>query len=392
MRLPFLDGIRGIAILVVFLYHGIFATFGYDKLPWKGLFRSFDAPASFLLLTPLGYGGFGVAIFFVVSGFCIHLSHQRSSSGNWLLFANKRFFRIYPPYLLATLCFFFLFPWGDVGRDGGSGAIQLFSHLAVVHNLDTRTFFGINGALWSVAAEIQLYALYPLLLLLVHRLGWRKALLVVASCELTLRLLIAWRAVVGAGDLPAAIGFSPFAFWFSWTLGAYLGECLIAKRTSRLFSPRFAWVALIALLCPWFKPLSPFGFLLFAWLTAIAIDRLLSGRWLIPATSAQQRLWSHLSSLGIISYSFYLFHLPILNQTRPLLALASGGVAVPPLLTYAACLAWYPLIYLLALALHRLIELPSIRLGVLLWKSWHPQAQASPAALPTRGPLARLRR
>ena len=106
---PALDAIRGAAILAVFLFHSLGVSFGFDKLPWNGLFRDFaNASKSFLLLYPLTYGSAGVAIFFVVSGFCIHLSFSKGSDKRWASFANRRLFRIYPPYLFALLIFFFV--------------------------------------------------------------------------------------------------------------------------------------------------------------------------------------------------------------------------------------------------------------------------------------------
>jgi peptidoglycan/LPS O-acetylase OafA/YrhL len=59
----------------------------------------------------LTYGHMGVAMFFVVSGFCIHLSHARSNSRSWVEFSRRRFFRIYPPYLLSLLVFYFMWPF-----------------------------------------------------------------------------------------------------------------------------------------------------------------------------------------------------------------------------------------------------------------------------------------
>lgn len=44
IHLPFLDGLRGLAILSVFLFHGLHATFGYDRLEWSGVYRNFEAP------------------------------------------------------------------------------------------------------------------------------------------------------------------------------------------------------------------------------------------------------------------------------------------------------------------------------------------------------------
>ena len=120
-RIDFLDPIRGIAILLVFVFHSLGTAFGRDELPWGPWFRDFNVPGSFLLLLPATFGWVGVAIFFVVSGFCIHLSYSRLPQ--WSLFLQRRFFRIYPPYLVALLFFALAFPitrlhfasWQDTG-------------------------------------------------------------------------------------------------------------------------------------------------------------------------------------------------------------------------------------------------------------------------------------
>src|SRR5882762_2762678 len=105
-HLVFLDHIRGVAILSVFLYHTLDVSFGADHFLFKGWWRSSDSNGSLpILLYPLTLGWLGVAIFFVVSGFCIHLSHRRSSKQKISAFFTKRFFRIYPPYLIALLVF-----------------------------------------------------------------------------------------------------------------------------------------------------------------------------------------------------------------------------------------------------------------------------------------------
>lgn len=81
---PALDAIRGVAILGVFLFHALGMAFGFDQLPWKGFYRDFDTWRTFLPLYPLTYGSAGVSVFFVVSGFCIHLSFATSSNQGWM--------------------------------------------------------------------------------------------------------------------------------------------------------------------------------------------------------------------------------------------------------------------------------------------------------------------
>ena len=78
-HIPFLDHLRGLAILLVFLFHGFLLGYANATPPAWSNFLPFVAghPARWLLF-PLASGWVGVAIFFVVSGFCIHLSHVRS--------------------------------------------------------------------------------------------------------------------------------------------------------------------------------------------------------------------------------------------------------------------------------------------------------------------------
>ena len=110
-HVQFLDHIRGVAILAVFAFHCLGASFGAEKIPWGHYFQNYSSVSrSFLALLPVTFGWAGVAIFFVVSGFCVHLNFLRGSAGNWYGFFVRRFFRIYPPYLIALLFFAFVFP------------------------------------------------------------------------------------------------------------------------------------------------------------------------------------------------------------------------------------------------------------------------------------------
>src|SRR5262249_13845270 len=120
--------------------------------------------------------------------FCIHLSHQRSGNKGWLGFFNRRFFRIYPAYLL-TLCVFY-FAWPRYALHGGDITLarDFGAHALAVHNLAQETYNSINASFWSIAVEIQLYAIYPLLFLLSVRLGWKRSLAFAGALEFAIRI------------------------------------------------------------------------------------------------------------------------------------------------------------------------------------------------------------
>ncbi len=185
------------------------------------------------LLFPAFFGWVGVPIFFTVSGFCIHLSHQRSKDPRFSTFFIRRFFRIYPPYLLALFLCAFVFieshlEWGSgpAGRPlFASNMEQLISHIFLVHNLSQELTFGINPAFWSIAVEAQLYVIYPLLIWLAWRLGWRRALWFTAIIELGSRCIASLLSAFNpAWEIPGFYLNSPFYFWFTWTMGAVLAE------------------------------------------------------------------------------------------------------------------------------------------------------------------------
>jgi hypothetical protein len=79
----------------------------------------------------------GVAIFFAISGFCIHLSFSRQP--DWSLFVQLRF---YP--LLVLLFFAVFYPLSRFHFNNGSDFAQLISHNFLIHHLDYRSHFGLN--------------------------------------------------------------------------------------------------------------------------------------------------------------------------------------------------------------------------------------------------------
>ncbi|MDP3938874.1 MAG: acyltransferase family protein, partial [Deltaproteobacteria bacterium] len=94
-----LDGMRGLAAMMVFLSHGL----GSLTMPDAARSFFFSGPAS-PFLQPLG----AVQLFFLLSGFCLASSASRGgSAGELVQFYVRRVFRIHPTYVFA-----FLVAWG----------------------------------------------------------------------------------------------------------------------------------------------------------------------------------------------------------------------------------------------------------------------------------------
>jgi peptidoglycan/LPS O-acetylase OafA/YrhL len=315
-----------------------------------------------VFLTPLLYGKYGVAMFFAISGFCIHASHRQAANRSWHTFAVKRFGRLYPAYLVALLTFFFFWPWKPFTLADREDRFQFITHLTLVHNLDDATIYGINVSWWSIAIEVQLYVIYPLLCLIAERVGWARATALAIGIELSIQLAKVVTYSIMGHPPPLFITGSPFAYWGSWTLGALIADHFLDSQASPIARLPFAAAVCVGLLCGAFKPAHGFAFFAFALATGIAMERLFAGRWLPPQGPVPNRIRKHLSQLGKVSYSFYLFHQPILNLTLGVLAMVLPHIVVsPPLRVFAACL-WYPVIFSLSSTLHRFVEVPSASL------------------------------
>ncbi|HVW46552.1 MAG TPA: acyltransferase family protein, partial [Solirubrobacterales bacterium] len=157
-RLPGLDGVRGLAALYVVVYHVSLRAFpGYptDGAPfWAGWFA---------------YGRFAVLVFIVLSGFSLALAPARAG---WRLdgirdYARRRARRILPAYW-AALAFSLAVAWLIVPqpRSGVPDAMSVLVNGALLQNIVGAP--SPNTAFWSIAVEVQLYVLLPVLLLMIR--------------------------------------------------------------------------------------------------------------------------------------------------------------------------------------------------------------------------------
>jgi peptidoglycan/LPS O-acetylase OafA/YrhL len=354
-RFDHLDGLRGAAAFYVVLFHaGVCFSVGVLP-PWA-------RPLNRLL----AFGHEAVAIFIVLSGYCLMLPAARAGgqlAGGTARYLVRRARRILPPYyaaLAGTLLLIALIPtlrpaaptgtiWDDSHPAFAAG--PLLSHLFLVHNLSPDWVVRINGPLWSVATEWQIYFFFPLVLLPL----WRRAGVAVA-------VLVAF----ALGRLPLWLAPALANAAVTWYLGLFaLGLAAAAiSRADRPLERRLRtavpWPALTAIL---FLACAAGG-LLFAkrWfrskpetdaLVGLATAALLV--YCAQGTSPVRR-WLEarpLVALGHFSYSLYLVHLPVVA----LCFFAVRALSLPPLAhVLALLLVSVPSSLLIAYAFHRLVE------------------------------------
>ncbi len=357
-RLRSIDALRGAAAMGVVMYHAV--DQGWQVLPnnlLKYPLRLVQFGASF--------GYISVFLFFVISGFCIHLQWTKAKAAgvepeiHFGSFWKRRLRRLYPPYLIALVLFFLLTAATTGISFSHFFVYDLGMHLLMLHNLDPKTTYTINGVFWTLAIEEQLYLAYFLLLFLRARWGW----------GLTLGLCLAARAgwmwfghvfwlKTGFGiPIPEAAA----VHWFTWALGALGVEAMFGLIQLPKWC-RNLWLAgvLVVGACAisYFLPLVPkdtfpheslwflmhpmwgLGFFLLV-NRAVVAEKSWIPKLKLPA------LVSIFATLGIFSYSIYLTHELVIMQSwvivtsfRPQL-LNVVVVVIPATILFAWIFFWF---------------------------------------------------
>ena len=186
MKLPAIDVLRGVAALGVAWFHSrVDLWVGFKAIKADpSSYSSLDRVLSFLSLPVSQMGGL-VMLFFVLSGFCIHLPIARKNiTPNWTAYAVRRILRIYPAYLIALLLCFLATIFLPKGLAGSFSEIPLYiSSAAMAQNwIYAGSQIGMNPSLWSIPIEVEFYLVYPLLLILWRKQGFVSALVFTLIC------------------------------------------------------------------------------------------------------------------------------------------------------------------------------------------------------------------
>jgi len=360
--MPGLDGLRGLAVIAVVVYH-----FEPTWLP----------------------GGFiGVDVFFVMSGFLISslLLRERGETGaiDMARFVARRLRRLMPALLLLLLALaLYAATWADAVelarlRRHGLGTVSYLSNWIFISDGTTYTDMVVGTSplrhVWSLAIEEQLYLLLAVGVTAVAALQPNAGLrtwfgVVSGALAVASAAWMAWLSFGGASTERTYFGTDTRAQ--AMLVGAVIGAALVGRPTADRLLVRWAgWTALAMLVgvarigsedARW---LHRGGFFLVAIGAAAIVVACVS-------TPSMRALFSHrlLVLVGAVSYGLYLWHWPvlvILDEQRT--GLDGAALLVCRIVVSAAAAA----------GSHVLVERP-IRAGV-LGRTWGRLA-AVPAAL-----------
>lgn len=363
LRYHSLDLWRGLAALLVCLFHAFMPLEGHA------------APAGYdWIQTLAAEGGFGVQIFFVISGFCIGVrafhEWQRGAGGGQ--FFADRLVRILPVYY-ASLGFMFLvgfvfFPYsrGQLIATPSAPGVFPASFAGLMRSVTlTETTFGdfpIMRVSWTLSAELAYYTLVCLGLYLA-KLTRRPKLILAAGFVLAIVT-----AATAAHEL-ASLTSQTVAGWRHFMCG-FLVSSVLLERRNRTLVGTWSICGIAALgISAWTQNPGYWR----GWMPAVlAIVLLIS--WPFESRFVRLRTLTWLRSCGIISYSIYLVHDPIVSR---LTRLALRFPDLPEPVLFAVPLAGTVFAVVVAKVFFAFVESP-----VEAWRKHRRRAHATAYANP----------
>lgn len=299
-HVPALDGLRGVAVLLVLFTH-----------VWEVTPR----------LTPRPFYGFlGVDIFFVLSGFLITallLREQASGAVSFRGFYRRRALRLLPALFALVAAYSVYAAVTDLGTRVWPTMLSMvfyFDNWRIVFGGIKATTPPGLGHMWSLSIEEQFYMLWPAILII----GLKRQLSIVVAIIAAVILVI---------HLDRAV------FWSHGTNWVYLYVRTDARADSLLIGAlvallwvrgylptRYTAIAAIPAMaffawCLHFQPTSEFfprgGYTLVALAVAVVLLAVLDGGWLAAVFS-----FAPLRAVGRVSYGLYLWHFPAFLAVR----------------------------------------------------------------------------
>ena len=317
----FIDGLRGIAILLVVGCHFVYVN------PNAGFWMQF-------IKNLFSAGSYGVTMFFALSGFLIgwpfwKRKFKRDATVVPPGYGWRRFWKIYPPLALTVILFTPIYIYRSGDWEILSIALRWLTGLPLLGPVSGK----VNPVMWSLVVEVHFYLLMPLIFLCLKRISAKASLVIVFLLFALVPLATRWLLYDGWGlDLNPFINVHFPSMMDAFALGLLMAglECAgaLKKEWARLGDIGFLLLigALTAKACLSLHSVSAFQAEFVGDGVKIASGLLLCYaanpkhprvRWLCQP-------W--LRWLGITSYELYLIHQPIYVWIRDSVGPAEGSI------------------------------------------------------------------
>jgi peptidoglycan/LPS O-acetylase OafA/YrhL len=151
-RLVSLDGLRGLAIILVVCFHA-YAMYP-DLIPWTTIYRDFFI---------FKFGWLGVELFFLISGFVIYLTLQKCKTLKEFIY--RRWIRLFPAMLIGSVIIYISAIYLPERPNGMPNFVDLFPGLLFIHPEVLKTLFDIEvksleNVFWSLFVEVKFYLMF----------------------------------------------------------------------------------------------------------------------------------------------------------------------------------------------------------------------------------------
>lgn len=339
-RFEALEAYRGVAALLIVVFHAyqhsrVGQTYVYEATPLHVVLRNLDS---------------SVAIFLALSGFLIFLPFAQSFLGQRPYtsargFLIRRAIRILPLYYVAILLV-----WTLRYTGGSEQWLDLLQHLTFTQIFDSQHIFWTIGPAWSLAVEVLFYLFVALAAIPLQRIcdrlqtPRRRLLLLVGLVAVLMVVSLGYKAWafyfahLPEEDYAVYYGFLAKADLFSLGMMLAIGVAVAKERLRmRRWQAMFWRVGALVLFGLAFalREQNEFVSLFFHTLCGLAFTLLLASTVLEERGSTWERMLSHpvFKFLGLISYSVYLWHEPILIELSRPDRLTFETAAVFPLTT-----------------------------------------------------------
>ena len=387
--IPTLDGMRGIAVITVLMFHYAWTFPGDDPSQAHGFVEKLAVQVHAFLWS----GWAGVDLFFVLSGYLITrglVTDSKKPLGTRLkMFWMRRVLRIFPLYYAVLIV-------GTVVTVGflGQKWIPELPYWIYFQNY-TLSFDNVvmrwTAHFWSLAIEEQFYFVWPLVALMVPRRKLIPTILALVVLTVGLRGFLTFKgANIGlfqhwfANDADGGIehGIAKFVYRCTFTradgllLGAFAAVTQrevrhpISQVWRRVRKPILIGTALaLAGLYVWATGLNDYdrrvigvGYVTLALFFASVVS--LCGDHLIGPRAKAFLEWKPLVACGKVSYGMYIFHWPLVVLAVPYLTKmqAGRGVAEQMAISGGFVVAGIAFIYVMATISFRFFESPFLKL------------------------------